>query len=383
MKIQARVLAMAEAEILGMISPRTLRDIKLTDPSPTLMAFVVGQEGEARPKVVGLGATIQRWFNSAIEALIDRLPLGIPAYHDHPQASDVGSRQAIGEIVGKALRHVQGTLSAIAVAYIYPQFKALKLDVASIEADILIPRDSHEFEITDGDVQQVTGIALGNSANDSPAFPGATLIAQLQAFAEKNPLGGDTKMTTAELQQTIREAKLKPSDLFNSKEIEADPSIVELMKENTPAGKEFARMRQELKEAERNVREAEIKVGTLEREKKDLTEKVQVSERQIIKGESRTAFDALVAERPKLKEDARLLKYVTKGVDKGFQPTDAAKLKDELNKFVDDQVKEYQDLFGDSKPVDKPKPKPELDAGDAEKDVDLEELKKSELFPKD
>jgi hypothetical protein len=35
-------------------------------------------------------------------------------------------------------------------------------------------------------VDNVTGIALGNSKLDTPGFPGATLLGQLQAFAKEN-----------------------------------------------------------------------------------------------------------------------------------------------------------------------------------------------------
>ena len=74
-------------------------------------------------KRLSSGSTIQRWFRSAIEALTDRLPLGIPAYHDHGPTNSPEGRQPIGEIIGKALRHVEGMLSSIAVAYIYPRFR--------------------------------------------------------------------------------------------------------------------------------------------------------------------------------------------------------------------------------------------------------------------
>jgi len=370
MKIQARVLAMAEADVLGMISPRTIRDIKREDPNPKLMAFVVGQEGEARPKVVGLGATIQRWFRSAIEALTDRLPLGIAAYHDHAQTNDAAGRQPIGEIVGKALRHIEGALSAIAVAYIYPAFRALNLDVASIEANILIPQDACQFDVTDVDIKEVTGVALGYSANHSPAFPGATLLAQLQAFAEKETPKGETIMTLEEIKKAIQENKLQPSDVFASQVLISDAVVQERIED----------MKDNLKMAGiRKLRESEEKVVALEAEKKTLAEKLSGHEKTIVKTQAKEAFDAMLTERPKLKEDPRLLKYVTKAFDR-FQPTDATRLKDELNKFMDDQVKEYQDVFGEPKPGDKQKPKPEPEVGGDAGD-DLLNPKNNELIP--
>jgi len=84
--------------------------------------------------------------------------------------------------VGKAIKTIQSKVNAIAITYIYPEYRGLPLDVASIEADVNInPDDS----VHDVDVGDITGIALGNSAVEKPGFAGATLLSQIQAFANK------------------------------------------------------------------------------------------------------------------------------------------------------------------------------------------------------
>jgi hypothetical protein len=110
----------------------------------------------------------------------------------------------------------------------------------------------------------------------------------------------------------------------------------------------------------------------------------------VLSTKAKDVFKTVLAERPKLNEDKRLSKFVNSRFDKDFKPGEEAKLKDDLNKFVDSQVTEYQELFGEPKPDQKAKEKPagkekpdEEEAEGGESGADLEELKKSDLFPKD
>jgi hypothetical protein len=342
MKISARILAMAEDELLGMISPRAIRDIKREDPAPVFKAFVVGQEGEARPKVLGLGATVQRWYYSAIEKLVEKLGLGTPAYHNHAADNGPAGRQPIGEVVGKAFKKLGDVASAIAVAYIYPPFKDLSLDIASIEADILAPAaGSKDFDVRDLDVLGVSGIAFGNSALNSPAFPGATLLAQVQAFAEQSVSfqGGNEKMLTAEqIKAAIAEAKLKPSDVFGSRELASDPLVSEFVDEKTHDLRGFQI---------RKLKDADDKVASLSKENEELRGQVKTFESKENKGRAREVFDAALAERPKVKGDERLVKFLNDNYERGFSPSaDAGKLKDEINKFLDERVQKFEEIVG-------------------------------------
>ena len=333
---------MAEDELLGMISPRAIRDIKREDPTPIFKAFIVGQEGEARPKVLGLGATVQRWYYSAIEKLTEKLALGTPAYHNHAADNGPAGRQPIGEIVGKAFKKLGEVASSIAVAYIYPPFRDLSLDIASIEADILAPSaDVKDFAVRDLDVLGVSGIAFGNSALNTPAFPGATLLAQVQAFAEQSVSiqGGNEKMLTAEqIKAAIAEAKLKPSDLFGSRELSADPLVSEFVDEKTHDLRGFQI---------RKLKDADDKVASLSKENEELKGKMKTFESKETKGRAREVYDAAIAERPKVKGDDRLLKFLNDNYERGFNPPDdAGKLKDEINKFLDERVQKFEEIVG-------------------------------------
>lgn len=185
MKIRARLLHMAESEIKAMIPPYFLESVKQKDPKPLFKAYVVGQEGQAEAQWVGIGKVVKNWFKDAIGKLVRRIYPGLKLFKNHAETNEPNeNRIEIGEVAGSRAKTIDGKFSAVIAAYIYPEYKNLPLDIASIEADILI-NDVGDDDIHAVDVDDVTGIALGNSAVDKPGFPGATLLGELQAFAGK------------------------------------------------------------------------------------------------------------------------------------------------------------------------------------------------------
>ena len=184
MRIRAQLRCMAESEIMAMISPDVLKDIKAKDAHPMFKAFVVGHEGEAKGNLVGVGNIIKQWFKSAIEKLHGKISAGIRLFHGHAETNATEGRVPIGEIVGKKLMDVKDRLSSVVACWIYPSYRHLPLDVASIEANVDFNQDNRGNFIVAG-VEGVTGVALGNSAIETPGFAGATLLGQLQAFADE------------------------------------------------------------------------------------------------------------------------------------------------------------------------------------------------------
>ena len=343
-RILGRLMAMSSDEVMGMVSPRTIADIKREDPTPKILAFVIGQEGEAQPKVAGIGATLQRWYRSAIEALTSKLGLGAPVYNGHPakgpdaKPADFTSRQPIGEVVGKLFKRVGDAMSSIAAVYIYPQYRDIPFDVASIEAIVRVPDNSREFDVQEADIKEINGIALSNSAIDKPAFAGATLIAQLQAFAGNQRTAGGDEMTLEDLKKAISDGKYRPSDLFDGKALVEDPFIVGHVKEEK-GNEYYARKRSESETTE--------KLKKLEDEKKALQDQLAAHAQATLKIKAKDTFEAVLGERPALKGDDRLSKYVRKQFERSFTPSEEAKLKDDLNKFTDAAVAEGQELFSE------------------------------------
>ena len=188
MRIRAILLHMAESEIKKIIPPYVMDDIKQKDPKPLFRAYVVGQEGQAEANWVGVGKLVKTWFASAIGSIVKKLWPGLKIFHNHSETNEHEGRTQIGEVAGSKATMIDDKTSAIAVAYIYPEYRELPLDVASIEVEVNI-----DPTIPDGvhadDVADVTGIALGNSKVNRPGFPGATLLGELQAMAEKSGIG--------------------------------------------------------------------------------------------------------------------------------------------------------------------------------------------------
>jgi hypothetical protein len=332
------MLAMSESELMSMVPPRVYQSIKNDNPAPVFKAFVVGGEGEWKPNLVGIGQVVQRWFKSAVQALSDKLKIGTPVFNLHAATNEHSGRTPIGEVVGKSVRRIKDMATAVAVAYIFPPFQDMKLDVASIEADVQATPDEGTQPVEDVDILDVTGIALGNSEINKPAFPGATLLASLQAFAEKDrSRGGNENMTTEELRQAIREAKLRASDLFSERDLSADPAIIDMVREEGNRAGYKVRKYSELEEQN----------AALLKEKKALEERVGGHEKSMLKVQAKDALAQVLKDRPKLAGDAKFSKFLNKAFEKDFAPVDASGLRRDLDKFVDAQVIEFREIVGE------------------------------------
>lgn len=335
-QIKARLLAMSESELMAMVPPRVYQSIKVENPNPVFKAFVVGGEGEWKPNLVGIGQVVQRWFKSAVQALADKLRIGTPVFNLHAATNEHSGRTPIGEVIGKAVRRIKDVVSAVAITYIYPPFQDMKLDVASIEADVQTTPEAGTQPVEDVDILDVTGIALGNSEINKPAFPGATLFASLQAFAEKDRKG-ESEMTLEEIRQGIREGKFKASDVFSEREIAADPAVAELIREEGNRAGYKARKFPELEE----------QISTLQKENTALKEKTAGHEKSMLKVQARDTLVQVLKDRPKLAGDAKFTKYLNKAFEKDFAPADPNALRKDLDKFVDSQVDEYKEIVGE------------------------------------
>jgi len=334
--IDLEFLNMAADEISGMIPEDVLRRIKYDDPDPLFKAFVIGHPGTAFPKEVGRGSVIVKWIQSAIRSLVDVLKRGTKVFHGHNADSSHEGRTSIGEVVGKALKDIKGKLSAIAAVYIYPAFKNLTLDVASIEADITVdPQSSDTFKAVG--VKEITGIALGDSSNEMPAFSGAKLIGELQAFRDQSiqsKKGDDMdKITIDDIRTVIKENSIPPSDLYDRDTLTDDPVVkghVKAVVKEEGMGEYHARKRTQTESAEK-VTELETKM----KERDD----------EIIKLKKATAVTKLAdlykVEKDKRGFDDKQDTFIKSNLKK-FEVSDPDKVDEEFSKFLDDQVDDFK-----------------------------------------
>lgn len=340
MKFIAQLQHMAASEIMNIIPSEVYKEIKEKDPNPQFRAYVVGHEGEAIGKQVGAGAVIKQWFSSAIEKLVEKLQFGTKLFHGHTQTNEHLGRQPIGEIVGKTAKKIKEKLSAIAVSYIYPEYRNLPLDVASIEADIDIDPLRNSVEAVD--VRDITGIALGNSAIEKPGFAGATLLSQIQAFAndQSNNKGDGTMPTIGEIKKFVSEEGVSPSEVFGRDSLVDDPIVKGFMKEEikeATAGEYAHRKRTDEKFGE--------KEKEWEKEKEKLESKIKELHTESAKVKAADLFSTKAKER---KLDDKQVKFIEKKKD-SFNPEDPEKLEKEVDKFMDSALEEYKstaEIFG-------------------------------------
>jgi len=336
-----QIQEMASSEILDHISASTYKRIKASDDKAEFRAYVIGHEGESEGKVVGVGKVIKKWARSAITNINERLSIGTKVFHLHEMTNDHEGRKPIGEVVGKALSDVAGKLSSIAVMYIYPDYRDIPLDVASIEADITMPDNiSPAARAVNVDVDGITAIALGNSQTNKPGFAGATLVARLQEFAEsagrEKPTKGENSMTKEELKQAIRDAKLKPSDIFGSDEIADDPTVQGVIRDRRRNEEGFGRRMEEKLEGEK---------AKLEQEKKDLQAKLDMLGKGLLKTKAADSIKSAI-ERRKL--DEKQSAFIMKNASK-FEPKSEETLGSDTDRFLDsqlDELKGFAEIFG-------------------------------------
>ena len=352
MIIRATILEMASSEIMEHIPASVYESIKVKDPYPVFRAYVVGHEGISEGQVVGHGDMVKRWFSSAIHKIVEKLQYGLKVFHEHGKTNVHTGRGVIGHIVGKATRIINDNLSAIAITYIKPEYKDLPLDVASIEADIKL-NDDQDRGIYDANVEDITGIALGNSAVKRPGFPGATLLSQIQAFAQSHQshqyhTGGGDMDTISDVRDFIKSQNVKPSDVFGLDDLIKDLSVERHFREEKSNEYE-ARKRVEQEKSDFVKRADEEQKKVKDEHDKVLKEKDKEIAKLAGEGIQSKTTAWLETQKKKRELDDEQVKFITRNLP-NFKPEDLEKAEDEFGKFLDDQIDEFngikKDVFG-------------------------------------
>ena len=329
--------------IEGIVDPLRLEQIKASDPDPDIRVYSVGHEGEANLHLPGIGKKTFTWIQAAVQWVNDKLSVGTTVFNKHnPDSNSHAGREQVGEVVGKAMRHIGDRLNNLAAIYIKPQFRSRPLDVASIEAEIEYAQDGSQAWPTA--IKSVSGVALGTAGIDNPGFPGATLLGAVQAYVQA--FGGDigdNKVNLSEVKQAVKELGLSPSQVFHVDDIMGDTAVSGKVKEAKSTLQSAAdRWKEE-------VDTGREKTAKLENEKADSDKKLQQFQMQ---SKSSTLIDPLLTNL-----DDKAKTFVKRNL-KNFTTTAADEdgLKSELGRFVDATNKEYQELAKDVFGVDVGKP---------------------------
>lgn len=215
-KITAQIQSMGDAEILNMIPYAVYSNIKTKEEKPEFRAYVIGEEGDANQREIENGAKVTkifRWAKDLIVKISEKIQFSAPLWYRHNKDNSPAGREQIGEVVGKGVKFIKDKLSAVMIAYIYPQHRNKVLDIASIEGVIeYVPKTNTTADVLD--VQEISGVALSNSRIENPAFKNATLLGAVQAFAGKGE-----NMEKGEVLEAIKALKLKVVDVFSEEDI--------------------------------------------------------------------------------------------------------------------------------------------------------------------
>lgn len=347
MFLLAEVQEMAESEIRLLVDPQRLSEIRKTDAKPHIRAYVVGHEGFSRGKLLGIGDKIKTWYRQAIQKLVEKLKIGTLIFSGHEQGTnDHKGRQKIGELVGKTVKYIDGKMKAIAAIYLRPEFAKNKFDVPSIEGDLIIEKNGDQIEVAD--VSEISGIALGDSDENKPGFPEAQLLTSFQMFSGQ---GDEVKiMDLKELRKEIKAAGYTIEEVFEKGEIENDPFISEIRRDDRKKTKDDGEFRNDPK-LEKELEK--IRVSNLA-----LTEENKKHQLKNQKAELQAKLPGIFEQR---KLDDKQKAFVQKQFDKFA--IDSEKPEESLQKFMDSCITEYKELttlFGIAK-AEPEKAKPEND----------------------
>lgn len=338
MKTTVQLQLMAAGEITQYIPPDTIAAIQAKDAHPLFRAYVVGEEGDATPNIIGMGGRVLNWLRASISAMVSRLQFGTKIFHNHAATNVHSGRTVVGEVVGKALEYIGGKMRAVAVAYIYPQFKDIIADAVSIEAEVDLD-PTGQSNVVDGiHVGEITGIAVGDRRYNKPAFASAGLIAQLQAFEVQGNEQGGNKMSDSSLEQIrdlIMIRRWTPSELFSDELIKKDSVVRGVLKT------EFDVRDRLQKEFDLLKIEASGKVTSLEQKNKELTQ-------TIMTGKAQSLSQAIITERKMPEPKARFVTLKMPEFKIEGDALDDVAVKVQLNKFIDaklDELGKYEAIF--------------------------------------
>lgn len=183
--MEVRILAhVSEMSAMECLPIGILNSLKRLDPHPYLVVYDIGGEGVSDGRV---GNTKERkiWSFRAIKKLANKIKDGaVGIIHGHNRPGE-NTRKRIGNVIHAFTKDIKNSLHALAVAHItdtstIENIKNGKLDVCSIEGNVLLARENKQSTWFVKDVDEIINLAIGSSAVDSPGFSGAGVLATIQ-----------------------------------------------------------------------------------------------------------------------------------------------------------------------------------------------------------
>jgi hypothetical protein len=347
MIIRGSIQSFKDSDLLKLVDPLVLENIRKTDPHPLFKKYSVAHEGISKPRVIGKGTTEISWGRKAIQSVSNAIAMGIQCIAGHTQDNIKRGEKVVAQIVGKGEELINNLLNAVVIGY-FPNKDDADYDVISMEADLNWSENGYGLGIAEG-ITALSRFALGKSENDIPAFQDAKLLASIQCFDEKespSELGKGKKMdlTTAPFGDIVAEIKRRqtfPSQIFSRDEIIGEP-VTEANGQISFRGGDAqitSYLLKKLPSPEDVRKESQAKIIELETKVKELEPKV--SELSSIKLENArfTAKEDILSYAKTKKLTEKQTKWIEENLDK-YSPSDNKE--ESIKTFVDAQTEDFK-----------------------------------------
>jgi hypothetical protein len=259
-----KVSQLTQEEILSHIPQSEIERIRQKDDHPFFQAYSIAHEGVSSPRIVGEGAKPISWGRAAIQSLKKIITKGVKFFKGHRSTNDTQGRKVLGEVVSDFQQEIDGKLHHIVISYHSPEVReeAKKYDIVSQEAEWNLFDQSGQLFA--GAIDKLTGIAMGSSERENPAFAGAKRLGMIQAFddgGEPDKIKtGEKHMTIQEVKAAVQEMGLWPSQLFDPDRVKADHGFSKLFEEAEKTKADLAAKDNEIKALEESIAMTEKKV---------------------------------------------------------------------------------------------------------------------------
>lgn len=347
--VSKRILSFSQDEIISYIPEKILNKIKTKDPHPFFTMYSICHEGTSSPVVIGEGSKKISWPKRAIQSMKNIIMRGIKFFKGHNKDNSHAGRKSLGKVIHNFQKEIDGKLHQLVIGYHPPgaRDEIKELDVCSQESEWNIFEEAGNL-IADT-IESLTGIALANSKDQTPAFAGAKRLGYIQAFeasgedtnkdkgdnmpGEGNKTDantGDAKdqkktenfqvnkdqqrrsLTFPELKDEIKRMQIYPHQLFTKDDLQKDL--------------EFGAIFNEINLLNEQKVKAETRIKTLTRQTELSTAKNRIA--KIVKDE---------------KIPDEIIKFVVKRFDKEKDKIEDLS-DDKLKEFIKDKTEDYQDI---------------------------------------
>jgi len=204
------------------------------------------------------------WTKAIIHRLSQKIKQGTKFFIQHGiNSNSHEGRESVGEVLTSFVKDIGGKLSNVIIGHFPNSDKVKESDVCSMEADI------ETYNNIVDDINNVSGIALGNSDIESPAFPGALRLNTVQCFGDiltkKEGAIIMPELTREEIIRTLTFHEIKdaiknknafPWQLFTVEEMKDDKTFGKIFEQNSILQTDNERLKKENEKIQEDSKDA-------------------------------------------------------------------------------------------------------------------------------